>query len=490
MRLRDLFRDVPVAIRGKDTDISALICDSRRATPGSLFAALMGEVSDGHAYIADAVGRGATAVLCQREVDTRSATRVLSDNTRLALAVAARRFYADPSAALVMVGVTGTNGKTTTVHLVESMLEAHGMPPGIIGTLGSRHHGVTVETGLTTPESVDLVALIDSMRQSGVTAVAMEVSSHALAQERVAGLTFDVGVFTNLTHDHLDYHKTLDAYFKAKARLFHERLKPNGAAVLNFDDASVAALAGALPGARVLGFAKTERGPGVIYPETLSLDARGIAARVRTPSRTLDIHSPLVGGFNVENLLAAVAVGEALRMPDQAMVRGIAALKAVPGRLEPVRSNGPLVLVDYAHTPDALNKALAAARGVTAGRLMCVFGCGGDRDPHKRPLMGEVAARQADRVFITSDNPRREDPAAIIAAIEKGVAAQGRRDYHVHLDRRQAIGAAVKAASPGDVVLLAGKGHETYQIIGSDKLPFDDRQEARAALEAAGWETT
>ncbi len=497
MLLSELFRDVQVALRGADVEVSALVYDSRRTTPGSLFAALEGSASDGHAFIADALERGATAILCRRDVDTARASRVLSDHTRLALASAARRFYADPAAKLIMVGVTGTNGKTTTTHLVESMLLAAGLPPGLIGTLGSRHHGLTHATGLTTPESVDLVALIDAMRQSGVKAVAMEVSSHALAQERVAGLSFDVGVFTNLTHDHLDYHKTLEAYFAAKARLLHERLKPHGTAVLNLDDAQVATLARALPGRRVLGFSKTRR-DAQIYPEALTLDAHGITARVHTPTRTLELRSPLVGGFNVENVLAAVAVGEALALSDEVMIQGLAALEAVPGRLEPVHSNGPLVLVDYAHTPDALSKALAAARGITQGKLVCVFGCGGDRDPHKRPLMGEVAAAHADWVVVTSDNPRHEDPAAIIAAIEMGLRGQRRRAsnrlgddaYCVEPDRRAAIRTAAAAAGKGDVILLAGKGHETYQVMGDDKRPFDDRAEARAALAAAGWETT
>ena len=498
MRLSELFAGEAVEMSGGDPEIAALVSDSRRVTRQSLFAALPGARADGHEHIGAAVEKGAAAVLCERPVPTLKAARILASNSRLALAHAARRFYGDPAARLLMVGITGTNGKTTTVHLLESILAAAGQKPGIIGTLGTRYAGHEEETGLTTPDSISLVALLDRMASAGITAVAMEVSSHSLAQERVAGVSYDAAIFSNLTHDHLDYHGTLDAYFAAKARLFDERLKPNGAAALNLDDPRVRALAARLEPERLFGFTVDNPNDELarIKVEHLTLGPAGADLEVHTPAGTLRLHSPLVGRFNVANVMAAVAAAVGLGLPLEAIRRGAEALKAVPGRLERVSGNGaPLVLVDYSHTPDALAKALAAVREVTSGRLFCLFGCGGDRDPLKRPVMAQVANRGADWSVLTNDNPRSEEPQAIAAGIEQGFVTAGAsrsrepraNSYWVELDRAAAIRLVVSAARPGDAVLLAGKGHETYQIVGAEKRPFDDRAHGRAALEAAGF---
>ncbi|MBI5511901.1 MAG: UDP-N-acetylmuramoyl-L-alanyl-D-glutamate--2,6-diaminopimelate ligase [Deltaproteobacteria bacterium] len=497
MKVRELTQGIEAVVTGPDVEVRSLAYDSRRVEPGALFAALVGVQADGHAHVPAAIAKGAVAVLCERPVDVGSATTIAVPNSRQSLAQIGRRFFADPAAAMQTVGVTGTNGKTTTVHLLESVLAAAGMRPGIIGTLGTRFAGNDAATGMTTPESVDLLRLLAAMRDAGVRAVAMEVSSHALAQERVAGVDFDVGIFTNLTHDHLDYHGDLERYFAAKARLFTERLKADGAAVLNLDDPKVASLAGGLPADQVLGFSLANNAAASVRVTNLRLSADGIDVDVRCRGVPLSIHSPLVGRFNAANVVGAVAAAVALKIPAAAIRDGVAALARVPGRLDRVpAAGGPVVLVDYAHTPDALAKALATVRELCRGRLICVFGCGGDRDPHKRPVMGETAARLADWTVVTSDNPRSEAPQAILAAIVAGCDRAGAatsdrvetRGYLVEADRAKAIERGGGAARPGDVVLIAGKGHETYQQVGTTKRPFDDRVHAARALAAAGYQ--
>ena len=487
VKVSDLFAGQQAYITGADVDVTGLIYDSRRVRPGALFAALVGARFDGHDHVAKAIDGGAVAVLCEKDVEVGDATLVLTPNTRLALARAAQAFFGDPAARMSMVGITGTNGKTTIVHLIEAILRAAGKKVGVIGTLGTRFAGHEQVVGLTTPESVDLVAMLAEMVNCGVQAVAMEVSSHALAQERAAGVDFNVAVFTNLTHDHLDYHGDADSYFAAKARLFRERLTTGGSAVLNLDDTRVASLVGSLPAARVIGFSLEEPATEIaaVWPRTLHLDRSGFRARLQTPIGELEISSPLLGRFNVQNVLAAVAVAVALEVESAAVAKGLAEVGQVPGRLEPVlAAGGPLVLVDYAHTPDALIKVLDAVREITDGRLICVFGCGGDRDPGKRPSMGRVVAERADWAVLTTDNPRSEDPRAIIADIEPGLAGS---PHHVEVDRAVAIAVAVSQARANDVVVIAGKGHETYQIVGSQSRPFDDRAHARTALAAAGF---
>lgn len=494
MKVSQLFPGNTASVTGADVEVSSLVYDSRRVSTGTLFAALIGARADGHDHVLSALSRGATAVLCQKPVHTGDTTRVLVDDSRLALACAARIFYADPSSQMRMVGVTGTNGKTITVHLLEAILAADGGRPGIIGTLGTRHAGGSEKTDLTTPESVDLVALLDRMLLAGTTDVAMEVSSHALVQERVSGVSFDVGVFLNLTQDHLDYHGSLESYFDAKARLFRRRLKRSGVAVLNFDDERIRHVAAD----SVLGFSTSgcDDPACVVQLVDVELHAAGIDVTIRVADRTVAIRSPLVGRFNVQNIVAATAAAHALGIDDAAIVEGVASLRGVPGRLERVAdSDGPLIFVDYAHTPDALEKVLAAVGEITSGRLICVFGCGGDRDARKRPVMGEAVARGAEWAVVTSDNPRSEEPQSIIDAILPGLESAGmrrseqpgERGYCVEPDRAAAIQRAVAAAAAGDVILVAGKGHETHQIIGDVERPFDDRDHARTALRAAGF---
>ena len=486
--MNELFRDQTVEIDGPDVAINGLAYDSRQVQPGFLFAALRGVSSDGHAHIDDAIKRGAAAVLAEEKAEQLSVTSILAQDSRQSLARAASVFYGEPASELTMVGVTGTNGKTTTAMIIEGLLRASGRRPGVIGTLGARFEDDLTETGLTTPQSVELVKILKSMREAGACSAVMEVSSHALVQHRVSGVSFDVGVFTNLTQDHLDYHGTLEDYFEAKTLLLRERLKETGMAVINLDDPMVERLLGE----EVIGFSRGGHSKARIrvLDERLSLDSIGLTVEI--DGLAYELNSPLVGAFNVENILAALGVGIALGIEAHALVEGIASVSAVPGRLERVSEAGePLVVVDYAHTPDALDKALSVLRELTTNRVFCVFGCGGDRDPHKREPMGAVAGRIADVAILTNDNPRTEDPQAIAEAVVPGLLSAGMTQseelgedcFRVELDRMNAIELAVRAAAPGDAVLIAGKGHEDYQIIGDEVRYFDDREAARRVLE-------
>lgn len=508
MRLGALLPHMHLDAANAAIDISGLCYDSRRAKPGCLFAAWRGTQLDGHAYVADVIARGAHAILCERAPDVvpDGVAVIVAADVRRTLAQMARIYYGDPSAALCMVGVTGTNGKTSCVHLIEGMLAHAGKKPGMIGTLGAKFAHAIAPTqaleaalmsasGLTTPESVDLVAVLDAMRRAGAEAVAMEASSQALHQERLAGVAFDVGVFTNLTHDHLDYHGDLETYFAAKAQLLRTHMKPSGTAVLNDDDARVRSLStptslrfsATYPKGRAAGGAAPD-----VFVKHAALGPLGTRLKVQTPRGLLQIDSPLLGAFNTANLLAAVGVGEALGLSHAVMAEGLGQVPCVPGRLQAVSREGePLVVVDYAHTPDALRQALSAMRALTQGRLVCVFGCGGDRDPHKRAPMGQAAYHGADWSVITNDNPRRESPAAIADAIAGGMQSAGahmsetleKGGYCVALDRGAAIARALGAARSTDTVLIAGKGHEDYQITGTTKRDFDDRIYARRALD-------
>jgi len=489
-----------------EQEVHGLTYDSRQATAGKIFFAVPGEQADGHDYIGEAIKRGAAAVVVSRAgawPHARATVRV--NNVRNAMGLWAAHFYRRPSGSLRLVGVTGTNGKTTLTYLVESILHEAGLTPGVIGTINYRYRGRTLPSHHTTPESVDLQELLAEMVRSGVQAVAMEVSSHALAQERVRGLDFDVGVFTNLTRDHLDYHRDMDDYFAAKSRLFNDYLpasvKPHKAAVIYGDDPRGESLT---VNCRTRGLAVWSYGESSardVYPARVSTDVGGIRGEIRAKERRINIASSLVGSVNLQNILGAVGVGCALGLSDDEIARGIARLSAVPGRLEKVdNGRGVAVLVDYAHTPDALEKALHVTRQLTTGKLIAVFGCGGDRDRGKRPLMGEIAARLSDVAVLTSDNPRTEEPTAILADVEAGVRQVGiakfdatqltagitgsaaRRGYYVEVDRRAAIRLALAIAGAGDTVLIAGKGHEDYQILGKTKFHFDDREVAREAI--------
>ena len=465
----DLLDDVPVAeVRGdaRSTTVSSVEFDSRRAIAGALFCCVPGERTDGHAHAAEAVARGATSLLCEHFCDVGvTQVRVAPGRVRPAMASVAAAFWGHPARALETVGVTGTNGKTTVTQLVRAVLEADGRATGVVGTLGGAR---------TTPEAPDLQRTLAGMVAEGRRAVAMEVSSHALTQHRVDGIVFDVAVFTNLSRDHLDHHGTMEAYFEAKASLFTpERCRH---AVVVADDRWGERLLERLRGLEGDDFAVT----AVRADEAGDVELAVGGSRFTWRGRRVRL--PLTGRFNVENALAAAAVGTALGVDGDRVAEGLAAAAPVPGRMEVVGAGSPVaVLVDYAHTPAGLAVALDAARALAGGgRVLCVFGCGGDRAPGKRPQMGAAATARADVVVLTSDNPRSEDPAAIIEAIRAG-AVEG-AEVVVEPDRAVAIGAAVGRARPGDVVLVAGKGHEETQTTGGTVVPFDDRVEVARAL--------
>jgi UDP-N-acetylmuramoyl-L-alanyl-D-glutamate--2,6-diaminopimelate ligase len=481
---------------GGDPDIGRVTGDSRDIGPGSLFFALPGAERDGHDFVSDAVRRGAAAIVAERRVPCGSAALLLAPSSRRAMAIAAANFHRRPGDALALAGVTGTNGKTTVAWLVEACARAAGVPVGMVGTVTHRWPGAERPAGHTTPESTTLHALLGEMRDAGTRAAVLEVSSHALAQERIAGLRFRIAAFTNLTRDHLDYHGDMERYFAAKRRLFSEHLAPDGTAVVNVRDPFGARLADQLgPGRRVWRYGG--RAGDELRAMRVEAGLAGISATLETPAGPLAIRSPLVGAHNVENLLCAAGVALALELPPDAVARALSGSGGAPGRLERVAARGLSVFVDYAHTDDALSRALDALRGLAPRRLLCVFGCGGDRDRGKRPLMGEAAARGADAIVVTSDNPRSEDAAAIVAEIVPGLERAGlrrvtaaalragERGFAVEPDRRAAIHLAVGAAREGDAILLAGKGHEELQIVGAARLPFSDREEARRALGVA-----
>ena len=464
--------------------VTGVSYDSRTVTTGQVFVALRGQHADGTAFARQAIERGAAAIVSEQAAP--EGVRVpwaMVEDARLALAVIATTFYRDPSREMQVIGITGTNGKTTTAYLVASIFEAAGIRCGLLGTVAYRIGDVVHEATRTTPEAPDVQALLRQMVDEGCGACAMEVSSHALSLRRVDGMTFAAGVFTNLTRDHLDFHADMDEYFRAKRRLF-EMLPRNAPSLLNLDDPRGSALidAGGRPVTYAIGRAAD------ITPGPLSFSLDGLTFDVRTPRGTLHVRSTLVGRPNVYNILAAVSTATALDLPFDAIERGVQALAGVPGRFEMVSGKKDEVteVVDYAHTDDALRNLLETARPLAAGRLITVFGCGGDRDRTKRPLMGAVAGRLSDLIVITSDNPRSEDPNRIIEEIQRGITADTRKDAGQRLltivDRGAAIAKAIELARPGDLVLVAGKGHEKYQVIGDRVLPFDDVAVAREAL--------
>jgi UDP-N-acetylmuramoyl-L-alanyl-D-glutamate--2,6-diaminopimelate ligase len=464
------------------TDIGQIVYRADEAASGSLFACLRGVRADGHDFARQAVAHGASALLVERPLDL-DVPQVVAPDGRLAMALAAATLEGDPSHALAVVGVTGTNGKTTCAFLTHAVLQAAGHQAGLMGTIEARVGGVVEPVKHTTPESVDLQRVLARMRAAGDTACAIEVSSHALAQRRVAGVRFAAALFTNLTRDHLDYHADVEEYYLAKRALF---VRPDGEGdnppgAVNLDDEYGRRLASE---SGALGFAVDH--PADVRPIEARHSRDGFWARVRTPRGVLEIESPLRGLFNVSNVMGVIAVGELLGLDHDAVARGIASLVGVPGRFEPVDAGQPFdVLVDYAHTPDSLENVLREGRKlVLAGRrLIVVFGCGGDRDRGKRPLMGAIARELADIAFVTSDNPRSEDPDAIIAEIVAG-ADRGPAELIVQVDRRAAILHAVEAAGAGDVVVIAGKGHERGQERNGVVSPFDDREVAHQALGA------
>jgi UDP-N-acetylmuramoyl-L-alanyl-D-glutamate--2,6-diaminopimelate ligase len=464
--------------------VAAIVYDSRRVQRGAVFVALKGQRADGTAFTRQALERGAVAIVAEEPPppDVGVPWAIVHD-ARLALAVLAATFYGNASGEMQVVGITGTNGKTTTAHLMASIFDQAGVPCGVLGTVGYRIGSELREATRTTPEAPDVQQLLREMRDRGCGACVMEVSSHALSLRRVEAMTFAAAIFTNLTRDHLDFHADMEDYFQAKRRLF-EMLPRDAPSAINADDPRGPSLLAA--GGKPITYAISK--PADVAPGALSFSLAGLAFDVRTPRGTLAVRSSLVGRPNVYNILAAVAAAVGLDLPSDAIEKGIAALDGVPGRFQVVsgRSDEVTVVVDYAHTDDALRNLLETARPLARGRLITVFGCGGDRDRTKRPLMGAVAGRLSDVIVITSDNPRSEDPRRIIDEIQRGITPDTRRDSAQRIvtivDRREAIATAVQSARPGDLVLIAGKGHEKYQVIGDKVLPFDDVAVAREAL--------
>ncbi len=494
VRLRELFTDLDALIQPPASDpvLTGLSDDSKRVQTGHLFVAVRGTRHDGHAFLEEAILRGAAAVCVDRALLpapqrlTGHVTWVGVPDTRAALSRIAGRFYGQAATRLALAAVTGTNGKTTTAFFLEQMLQAAGHRVGRIGTISHRVGDRVLPAANTTPGVLDLHAYFAQMVEHGLDWCVMEASSHALDQGRVAGLDFAVRLFTNLASDHLDYHQTREAYFLAKRRLF-EQMPPRAIAVVNLDDPAgqrlCAFIRGAQPRARLVTYALNT--PSDVHAEILDASLDGMRVRLETPQGRFEVMTSLIGRYNAYNLTAAAAGLLAYGLPLSAVQGGCAALHAVPGRLERVEGpDGVQVFVDYAHTEEALTQMLQALRLLTAGRLIVVFGCGGDRDRTKRPAMGQAAARLADFVIVTTDNPRSEDPRAIAQDVAAGFP-QGFHQHRIELDRFTAIQRALGRAHAGDVVVIAGKGHEAYQILKETTVPFDDRESIRTALALA-----
>jgi UDP-N-acetylmuramoyl-L-alanyl-D-glutamate--2,6-diaminopimelate ligase len=490
MRLSDLAKRLITAklLGSGDIEVTGIETDSRKVEPGQLFICLPGHTVDGHAYAPQAAAKGAVAFVVERELEL-DAPQLLVKDCRLAMAVLADHYYGHPSEALNLIGVTGTNGKTTTTYLIEQILNDNGRSSGVIGTVEMRYAGKSFPMSGTTPEALQLQQYLAAMREEGTAYCAMEVSSHALEQGRVKGCRFRTAIFTNLTQDHLDYHGTMEKYAAAKG-LFFSRLGNEfpaqqgncSYAVLNVDD-EVSDQFAKLTAAEVITYGIDREAD--VRASNIRISAQGTIFHLTTFRGETDIALQMVGKFNVYNALAAITAALIEDITLEQIKASLEAVPGVPGRVESVQAGQDFaVVVDYAHTPDGLENVLRAVKELAPPRIICVFGCGGDRDRTKRPIMGSIAARYADYVFVTSDNPRTEDPDLILKDIEAGLEADGVSPEHYELlvDRRAAIEKAVEMASSGDVVLIAGKGHETYQIIGSVTHPFDDRLVAKEAI--------
>lgn len=508
MQLSQLLEGVEVIKIVGETrkEIEGIAYHSRRVGGNFLFAAIRGAEADGHRFIGESIERGASAILLEEGTEVHDRTAVFVPNSRQALARVASNFYGNPSARMRLVGITGTNGKTTTAYLLESIFKKAGFGVGVIGTINYRYGQTVVPALNTTPESLDLQRILWEMSQGGVSHVIMEVSSHGLDLDRVFGCQFDGAVFTNFTSDHLDYHQTLKRYFESKRTLFSESLtmsrKAKRFAVTNGDDPRGDEIV------RGIDLPILRYGLGNSFDFSageVALSLGGISCRIKTPAGEFLLRSALIGRFNLYNILAAVAAGFGMGLSVKVLKEGVEALEGVPGRFEKVANpKGIHVIVDYAHTHDALERVLSELRETlmlssqNRGKIITVFGCGGDRDRTKRPLMGEAAGKYSDLVVLTSDNPRTEDPSIILEEVEKGIrpyleawdrnemeAWRSKRGYLKMADRKEAIRTAIRLARPEDTVLIAGKGHEDYQILGRERIAFDDRIEARKALEEA-----
>lgn len=469
MLLSRLLVDVEHERIGDDVDISEIEYDSRKVQPGDLFCCIVGTFSDGHGYALQAIRAGAKALLVQRKLDI-DVPQVIVKDTRAAMALMAAEYYDHPAKKLIMVGITGTNGKTTTTYMLKYIAEHAGHKVGLIGTIRNMIGDRVLETDRTTPESVDLHRILRQMCDEGVQVVMTEVSSHSLDQRRVYGVTFDVAEFTNLTQDHMDYHKTIENYLGAKKQLFYQ----SNSAVINVDDPHSKELMEGLS-LPIMTFGIREKAD--ITATEIDITTRGVQFDLNTAGGITRMHIPIPGLFSVFNAIGAVGVALMLGYPMEAIKSGLEDMSSVPGRLEPLSTNGrPFsVLLDYAHTPDALENILKTVRGFAKGRIITLFGCGGDRDRAKRPIMGEVAGRYSDYLVVTSDNPRTEDPFAILRSIEEGVKKSG-CEYIIIENRLEAIRYALSRAHADDVVILAGKGHESYQEINGMKHHFDEKE--------------
>jgi UDP-N-acetylmuramyl-tripeptide synthetase len=481
-----------------DPEIGSLHIDSRKVQPGGLFVAIPGLKTDGHDYIDSAIARGAVAVISQQPAAI-DVWNIEVENSRRALAAVAGRFYGNPSEKLKIIAVTGTNGKTTTSYLIEKILLQADISVGVIGTLNYRYCGKVFELSMTTPDSLDLHRILSDMLADGVTHVVMEASSHAISLNRIDGCWMDVAVFTNLTQDHLDFHGDMAHYWQSKKSLFTEHLvqgpkKDKAVAVINCNDAHGKLLFEELPWAVCVGFEESCH----IWPEITEQDQNGMEGVISTPQGMFKFNTPLIGIYNVENMMYATGACLALGLSLNVIRSGIESVAFVPGRLQPIPNNvNRFVFVDFAHTPDAIENVLKTLRTLTSDRIICVFGCGGNRDKEKRPIMGQIAATLATICIVTSDNPRLEDPMAIIEDILIGVRNQGMspidmqlsdmspstKGYIVEPDRARAIQTAIRISRHWDMILIAGKGHETYQITGNRTVAFDDRVIAKQALD-------
>jgi len=485
MILADLVARLPGAVVAADpqTVVAQVTHDSRQVQPGSAFVAIRGLAADGNQYVEAAVKKGASVVVSE-EPPRAGVPWVRVPDARIALAVLAAAVLGDPARSLRLVGVTGTNGKTTTAFLIDAALRAQGEKVGLLGTVQYRIGDRIAEAVRTTPESSDLQALFREMVDAGCSHAVLEVSSHSLELKRVHGCEFQVAVFTNLTRDHLDFHGDMDRYFAAKRILFDSLLRADGTAVVNADDDRAAEIAASARG-RVWTYG-IER-PADLRARDVTLSLEGTRFHVDSPAGSFEVKTPLLGRFNVSNLLAAFGAALALGLSPEKALLGLRAMKGVPGRLERVDAGQDFaVVVDYAHTDDALKNLLETVRELRPRRVITVFGCGGDRDKTKRPLMGAVASRLSDVVVVTSDNPRSEPPESILEEILRGMNGRRNGERHVIVDRREAIARALEMAGPGDAVVIAGKGHETYQVLRDRTIPFDDRQVARHVLGRLG----
>jgi len=482
MKLSQLLTDCPIRVTSGDldTEILGVAYDSRDVARGYLFIAVRGARVDANRYVPQAVAKGAAAIVSREpRIEGLAMPWIEVDDERAAMAALAANFYGHPTKLLHLVGVTGTNGKTTTTYLIESILRAAGRDAAVLGTIEHRGPGFEFAAQRTTPEAPDLEKMFKQVVDAGWKDAVMEVSSHAIALERVAGLQFEIAVFTNLSRDHLDFHGDMESYFQTKKKLFEgiNGVRPR-IMVLNADDARYGDLRSIDP-ERVISYGMQDSAE--IRPVRYQFGWDGTQATYKLPSAEIEIHTSLLGKPNLYNIGAALGTAIALGISRDAMTKGIRDLANVPGRFEAVTAGQKFrVIVDYAHTDDALQKVLNSAREITSGKLIVVFGCGGDRDRSKRPAMGEVAARCSDFIVVTSDNPRTEDPMAIIAEIEKDLKGA---HYTVIPDRREAIRVALMEAKPNDTVVIAGKGHESYQTIGTTSFPFDDRVVARELLD-------